>query len=398
MHRSVVDSLLSTLVEVERTKLMLLRVIKVSRSIVQEKILVSVSLDSSEVRSDDRVTLSVLQCKNSNLLVISNALDYVTVIGSVYSYLALCPKVSRGNVECLVDVSVATSTSILSVEADELIVISIGSHLSVRRIQEIGSSQVRSVCRSTISCIFSLIFVEVTICINLFEFNLLSCEIISSEVECLDTIIVESRAEYQALQMSEESNHNGILLSALHIVEVQIVIVLHSSDCARSKERNICSCTLILFRCGIVGVLVELASLGIGNIVITVQAVNTVLTVFTVLTVLTIFTVQAVFTVLTIFAVQTVFTVLTIFTIFANSFVIGLRSVLIPKTVITDSPGVTIFAISTVFTIGNLEIAAIAGEDLHTISDRLHIGEVVAFTDGVVNLTDCRGKIVDLFL
>ena len=358
-----------------------------SLEVVQEETFISVSLDSSEVRSDDRVTLCVLKSQNGNLIVISNALNHVTIISSVYSNLTLVREISRSNVECLVDGIVATSTSILSVEADELIVSSILSHLSVSRIQEIGSSQVGSICNS--STLLRSIFTKVAI--GIYSINCPRIEIVCGEVECLNTLIVELWAEYQALQMSEESNHNGILLSALHIVEVQIVFGLHSSDCAIREERNLilfsfCCILLILLCFGIVGVSVELASLSIGNIVVTVLAVNTV------------FTVLAVNTVFTVLAVNTIFAISTVFTIFANSFVIGLRSVLIPKTVITDSPGVTIFAISTVFTIGNLEIAAIAGEDLHTISDRLHICEIVAFTDGVVNLTDCLGKIVDLFL
>ena len=125
---------------------------------------VSIS-ESCEVRSYNIVITCILQCNNSNL-VVRQLLDFLTIVACINSNLTIfLLSLSYSKV------GACNSTRILLVIRKELILLKIlGINLSVRRIQEISSIQLRSISKELSSCSRSI---SCVVCISI---NLLQCQ------------------------------------------------------------------------------------------------------------------------------------------------------------------------------------------------------------------------------
>ena len=298
----VIDSSLCCLIEVWRNSINMLQC-----WVIQNQLVVSASLDSCEVRSNNWVARSILQCKNSNLFTICKILDGITIILSVYSNLTLCCQVCALHLESRTVIS-GSPWHIILVICDEAILSSIVRHLGIWWVQEIGSSQVWSVCERIVSYCRSILRV-VAISVNCLD----CCRVVlvSSEVECFDTCIIEVRIEYETLQCAWEANNDLLARSTCYVCQSQVIVVPNCSDDIRVS----CCIDNLRVVCILVTVTIypECASVRIRNVVLAVFASST---------------------------------SLTLVTLGSKCIVLSLGVVLVPITIFTNLPNVTVLASS----------------------------------------------------
>ena len=129
-------------------------------------------------------------------------------------------------------------TSIFLIRNNEAILRSICIHLCISWIQEIINRQVWSICEETTNICWGIIFI---ISISIYLFNLHWLILVCSEVECLDTLIVEIWAEYESLQVCCQTDGNLTIFCILNTEQCQNILL---PSCSNDVLLGRCICNL----------------------------------------------------------------------------------------------------------------------------------------------------------
>ena len=213
-------------------------------------------------------------------------------------------------------------------------------------------------------------------------------------LDTLNTIEVELGNEYQALQRAIQSNRNRSNVTVRINQTAQSQSVVAAIPCC--VNNRITSTTLVaplnigLSLCTSVRIYLPEVTILLRNVVATILTIGT-----------TRCALRTLRTCRTLLALRTLRTCRTLLALFALGFVLGLGTVLVPVTVVTDSPNVTVLTISTsstILTIVDGISLTIAQGNRNTTGGLIHSGQQIALGNLTLNRFDRLFETINLCL
>ena len=213
-------------------------------------------------------------------------------------------------------------------------------------------------------------------------------------LDTLNTIEVELGNEYQALQRAIQSNRNSSNVTVRINQTAQSQSVVLAIPCC--VNNRIASTTLVaplnigLSLCTSVRIYLPEVTILLRNVVATILTIGT--------TRCASVTLVALVALVALSASVTFVTLVALVAFFANGFVLGLGTVLVPVTVVTDSPNVTVLTSSTILTIVDGISLTIAQGNRNTTGGLIHSGQQIALGNLALNRFDRLFETINLCL
>ena len=210
-------------------------------------------------------------------------------------------------------------------------------------------------------------------------------------LDTLNTIEVELGNEYQALQRAIQSNRNSSNVTVRINQTAQSQSIVLAIPCC--VNNRIASTTLVAPLNVSLGLVASVRINYIEIAILTGNVVNAILTIGT--------TRCALRTLRTLRTCRTLLALFALFTLVALGFVLGLGTVLVPVTVVTDSPNVTVLTISTsstILTIVDGISLTIAQGNRNTTVGLIHSSQQIALGNLILNRCDRLFETINLSL
>ena len=213
-------------------------------------------------------------------------------------------------------------------------------------------------------------------------------------LDTLNTIEVELGNEYQTLQRAIQSNRNSSNVTVRINQTAQSQSIVLAIPCC--VNNRIASTTLVaplnvsLGLCTSVRIYLPEVTILLRNVVATILTIGT--------TRCASVTLVALVALVALSASVTFVTLVALVAFFANGFVLGLGTVLVPVTVVTDSPNVTVLTSSTILTIVDGISLTITQGNRNTTGGLIHSSQQIALGNLALNRFDRLFETINLCL